>query len=130
MKMRHTAMAALLTAASLSAYNGLVRADPNSQKEVLEFLAGKSRPDYEIWLKAKKPTSAEALLRLLPFAPTDVNLFTPQVYSWAPPMEPAAAPDTPVTEEQLRKQVKQISGKTGLKVMDDPILKPTFRSKI
>lgn len=113
MKMRHTAMAALLTAASLTAY----------ANDVIEFRAGKSRPDYEAWSKASKPASAEELLKLLPFAPTDVNLFSPQTYSWALPLEPAAAPDIPVTEEQLRIQVQQISGKAGLKVMDDPILR-------
>jgi hypothetical protein len=123
MKIKHTAMAVLLAAASLSAYVDLAQAGPDSQSGVIEFRAGKSRPDYEAWIKVSKPASAEELLKLLPFAPTDVNLFMPQVYSWALPTEPAPAPDTPVTEEQLRALVQQISGKAGVKVMDDPILR-------
>jgi hypothetical protein len=123
MKIKHTAMAVLLAAASLSAYVDLAQAGPDSQSGVIEFRAGKSRPDYEAWIKVSKPASAEELLRLLPFAPTDVNLFSPAIYSGATTTEPAAAPDIPVTEEQLRMQVKQVSGKAGVKVMDDPILR-------
>jgi hypothetical protein len=126
--MRHTVIAFLLAATSLSAYADLSQDKSDSRRGVIEFRAGKSRSDYEDWIKANKPphvkpASAEELLEQLPFAPMDVNLFSPAIYSWATPTEPAPAPDTPVTEEQLSRQVKQISGQAGLKVMDDPILR-------
>jgi hypothetical protein len=126
--MRHTVIAFLLAATSLSTYADLSQDKSDSRRGVIEFRAGKSRPDYEDWIKANKPphvkpASAEELLEQLPFAPMDVNLFMPQVYSWATPTEPAPTPDTPVTEEQLSRQVKQISGQAGLKVMDGTILR-------
>jgi hypothetical protein len=51
----------------------------------------------------------ERALRILqqpPFPPRDVSLFTPQIYSEAPPMEPAA-PYT-VSEERLRQRLRGI----------------------
>jgi hypothetical protein len=57
------------------------------------------------------------------FAPTDFNLFTPQTYSTASEMVPAAAPSTPVTEQQLKKQVSNVSGNAGVKVLSDSTLK-------
>jgi hypothetical protein len=71
-------------------------------------------------------TSALQLMKGPAFPPTDVNLFSPETYSEATPTEPAPAPDTPMTEKQLRAQVSKFSGKAGLKVMDDP----TLRDKI
>ena len=141
MKMRHTVIAVVLAAASLSVYADLAQAGPVSQTGVIEFRAGKSRPDYDAWINANKPahvksTSAEELLEQLPFAPKDVNLFMPAVYSLATPTVPAAAPSIPVTDEQLRQQVSKVLSKRfmviqrqskaikdGLAVMDDPAIK-------
>ncbi|MFZ2404896.1 MAG: hypothetical protein WAW41_07140 [Methylobacter sp.] len=128
MKMRHTVIAIALASAGLSAYADQVQTGAGHQAQnVIEYRAGKSRPDYEAWINANKPPhvrppSAKELLEAPPFAPTDVDLFMPETYSAAAPSEPAPAPDTPITEQQLSWQVNQISGRAGLKVINDPAL--------
>lgn len=102
-------MAALIAVASLSIYAG----------DLIERRAGKSRSDYDAWIKANKPDSVEALLKGPAFPPTDEEMFLSRVYPSDLPVNPAAAPSTPITEQQLRTQVNKISGQSALEVMDD-----------
>jgi hypothetical protein len=105
-------MAALIAAASLSLYAG----------DVIERQPGKSWADYDAWFKANKPASAEDLLKGPAFPPTDEAMFLTKLYPSDLPANPAAAPDAPMTERQLRTRVNHISGQAGLKVMDDPVI--------
>jgi hypothetical protein len=72
------------------------------------------------------------ILKRPPFAPTDVNLFSPQTYSSAPPLQPAAA--KPLNEAQIRGQLTSTLAarlrncndiQAGLAVYNDPAIKST-----
>ena len=110
-KTKHTAIAVLIAVASLSLYAG----------DLIVRGAGKSRADYDAWLKDNKPASVEELLRGPAFPPTDESMFLPKVYPSNRPVNPAAS-SLPITEQRLRMQVSQLSGQAGLKVMDDPAI--------
>jgi hypothetical protein len=111
-KTKHTAMAVLIAVASLSLYAG----------DLIVRGAGKSRADYDAWFKDNKPASVEELLRGPAFPPTDESMFLSKVYPSNLPVNPASAPDMPITAQRLRMQVSQLSGQAGLKVMDDPAI--------
>lgn len=111
-KTKHTAMAVLIAVASLSLYAG----------DLIVRGAGKSRADYDAWFKDNKPASIEGLLRGPAFPPTDESMFLSKVYPSNLPVNPASAPDMPITAQRLRMQVSQLSGQAGLKVMDDPAI--------
>jgi hypothetical protein len=111
MKIKRTAIAVLIAAASLSLYAG----------SLIERGAGKSRADNDAWIKDNKPASVEKLLRGPAFPPTDEAMFLSKVYPSNLPVNPAA-PVMPITEQRLRMLVSQISGQAGLKVMDDPAI--------
>jgi hypothetical protein len=111
-KTKHTAIAMLIAAASLSLY----------ASDSIIWGASKSRADYDAWLKDNKPASVEELLKGPAFPPTDESMFLSKVYPSNRSVNPAAPPIPPITEQQLRMQVSQLSGQAGLKVMDDPAI--------
>lgn len=81
--------------------------------------------------------TAQDILKKAPFAPSDVNMFTPQVYSSAPALVPASKPKTLAELKSMICSIasKRFKGNTtlikqALAVIDDPKLKavvPDFR---
>jgi len=112
MKIKHAAIAAVITSASLSLY----------AVGAIEWRTDQSGPGHDAWIKTYKPVRAEERLKGPAFPPTDKSMFLTQVYPSDLPANPAPTPGTPVTEQQLRKQVSEIAGQAGLRVMDDRTL--------
>jgi hypothetical protein len=112
MKIKHAAIAVAITSASLSLY----------AVGAIEWRTDQSRPSHDAWINTYKPVKAEERLKGPVFPPTDKSMFLAQVYPSDLPANPAQPPGTPVTEQQLRKQVNEISGQAGLRIMDDRTL--------
>lgn len=117
MKIKHAAIAIVITSASLSLY----------AVDAIEWRADKSGPSHDAWIKTYKPVRAEELLKGPAFSPTDKAMFLAQVYPSDLPANPAPVPNTPVTEQQLRRRVNEISGQAGLRIMDDRTLQAKIR---
>ncbi|MDD5633133.1 MAG: hypothetical protein PHI13_14060 [Methylococcales bacterium] len=79
-----------------------------------------------------------AILKGPPFAPNNIDLFNPSVYPNGTPMQPAAAPPKPVTDQELQRQIAKTllnrfsimyngnptdKAKEGLAFFNDPIVK-------
>lgn len=116
-QIKRTVIVTLIAVASLSIYAA----------DLIDRRTGQSRADYSAWSKTNKPASVEDRLKGPAFPPTDETMFLSQVYPSDRPANPAAAPGTPITEQQLRAQVNQIAGQPGLKVMDDPAIQAKTR---